>query len=122
MQAVKSTNTAPELKIRHLVHCMGYRFRLHRKDLPGKPDLVFAGIRKVVFVHGCFWHGHNCARGARVPKRNRAYWSKKITRNRERDRTSCVALKDLGWKTAVFWECELKDEKYISHRLRRFLG
>src|SRR5579863_2115314 len=86
MGAVKGSDTAPEMMVRRMAHRMGYRFRLHRKDLPGKPDLVFPGLRKVVFVHGCFWHGHDCTRGARVPIRNRDYWTAKIARNRERDK------------------------------------
>jgi len=122
MQAVKSKDTAPELLVRSLAHRMGYRFRLHRKDLPGKPDLVFPGRRKAIFVHGCFWHGHDCARGARVPKKNRAYWLKKINCNRERDHASLAGLTDLGWKIKVIWECELKDEKLLRHELRQFLN
>ena len=85
MRAVKGKDTKPELLVRRLVHGMGYRYRLHRKDLPGKPDLTFAGRRRVIFVHGCFWHGHDCARGARVQKNNRDYWLGKIGRNRGRD-------------------------------------
>jgi DNA mismatch endonuclease (patch repair protein) len=122
MQAVKSKDTAPELLVRSLTHRMGYRFRLHRKDLPGKPDLVFPGRRKAIFVHGCFWHGHDCARGARVPKENRGYWVTKIGKNRERDLTAQEKLKDLGWKTIVFWECELRDRERLRRRLLRFLG
>jgi DNA mismatch endonuclease (patch repair protein) len=121
MQAVKSKNTAPELLVRSLAHRMGYRFRLHRKDLPGKPDLVFPGRRRVIFVHGCFWHGHDCARGARAPKSNQAYWTKKIARNRERDRTACAALMRAGWKVVVFWECELREQTRLRERLNRFL-
>lgn len=122
MQAVKSKNTAPELLVRGLAHRMGFRFRLHRKDLPGKPDLVFPALRKAIFVHGCFWHGHDCARGARVPKTNRRYWRKKIERNRERDRGTREALTKLGWKVAVFWECELKSGETATKRIRRFLA
>ncbi|HEV2314572.1 MAG TPA: very short patch repair endonuclease [Candidatus Acidoferrales bacterium] len=122
MQAVKSKNTAPELLVRSLTHRMGYRFRLHRKDLPGKPDLVFPGRRKAIFVHGCFWHGHDCARGARVPKVNRDYWLKKINRNRERDQASCARLTALGWKIKVLWECELGDQKSLRRELRHFLS
>src|ERR1700719_94774 len=97
MQAVKSKNTAPELLVRSLAHRMGYRFRLHRKDLPGKPDLVFPGTRKAIFVHGCFWHGHDCARGARVPKTNRDYWRAKIARNRARDLKTLAVYEAMGW-------------------------
>ena len=122
MQAVKSENTAPELLVRSLAHKMGYRFRLRRKDLPGKPDLVFPGLHKAIFVHGCFWHGHDCARGARVPKANREYWVTKVGKNRERDLIVQEKLKDLGWKATVFWECELRDRQSVQGRLRRFLG
>src|SRR6185437_3811014 len=86
MRAVKSRNTSPELAVRRVVHRMGYRFRLHRENLPGKPDLVFPKFQKVIFVHGCFWHGHSCTRGARVPKENHEYWQKKISGNRIRDK------------------------------------
>jgi DNA mismatch endonuclease (patch repair protein) len=122
MQAVKSKDTAPELIVRRTVHSMGYRFRLHRKDLPGKPDLVFPGVRKAIFVHGCFWHGHNCARGARVPKRNRVYWTKKVGRNQERDRSVVAALKGSGWKVRIFWECQLKDRSRLRARIGCFLA
>jgi DNA mismatch endonuclease (patch repair protein) len=122
MQAVKSKDTAPELLVRSLAHRMGYRFRLHSKDLPGKPDLVFPGRRKAVFVHGCFWHGHDCARGARVPKTNRDYWTKKIARNRERDRAACAALAHSGWAYLVIWECDLGNETRLKAQLRRFLN
>lgn len=122
MQAVKSKNTAPELLVRSLAHRMGYRFRLHRKDLPGKPDLVFPGRRKAIFVHGCFWHGHDCARGARVPKSNRDYWTKKIARNQERDRAACAALAHSGWKYLILWECDLGNEKGLKAQVRKFLN
>jgi DNA mismatch endonuclease (patch repair protein) len=122
MQAVKSKDTAPELLIRSLAHQMGYRFRLHRKDLPGKPDLAFPGRRKVIFVHGCFWHGHDCARGARVPKSNRDYWTAKIARNRERDRNACASLASSGWTSLIVWECDLGNEKELKARVRKFLN
>jgi DNA mismatch endonuclease (patch repair protein) len=121
MQAVKSKDTAPELLVRSLAHRMGYRFRLYRKDLPGKPDLVFPGLRKVIFVHGCFWHGHDCLRGARVPKSNRDYWVKKISKNRARDVAARTALTGLGWRATVLWECELGNKHSIRRRLRQFL-
>jgi DNA mismatch endonuclease (patch repair protein) len=122
MQAVKSKNTVPELRVRSLTHRMGYRFRLHRKDLPGKPDLVFPSRRKAIFVHGCFWHGHDCARGARVPKNNRDYWRAKIARNRERDRNACAVLATSGWAVLILWECDLKNEKGLRARVRKFLS
>lgn len=122
MQAVKSKDTAPELTVRRLVHGMGYRFRLHRKDLPGKPDLVFPRLRKVLFVHGCFWHGHECARGARVPVQNRDYWIQKIARNKERDKRAQGALKAIGWTCLALWECEIKDADAVMKIIKRFLG
>src|SRR5246500_4076105 len=108
MRSVKGGDTAPEMTVRRLAHKMGYRFRLHRKDLPGKPDLVFPRLWKVIFVHGCFWHGHDCARGARMPKTNTEYWDSKIRRNKDRDRSNSARLKKVGWRSVVVWECELK--------------
>lgn len=122
MRAVKSENTSPELLVRRLVHSLGFRFRLHRRDLPGTPDLVFPRLRKVIFVHGCFWHGHACARGARVPKTNRAYWVAKVARNAARDTRVRAALNKTGWRTLVLWECGLKDRAALAAKLRRFLG
>jgi DNA mismatch endonuclease, patch repair protein len=122
MRAVKGANTAPEIAVRSLVHRMGYRFRLHRRDLPGKPDLVFPRLKKVIFVHGCFWHGHDCARGARVPKANAVYWRAKIARNRSRDALHLKSLKAEGWRAVVIWECELKKRGRVAKRLVRFLG
>lgn len=120
MQAVKSENTAPERAVRSLVHRMGLRFRLHRKDLPGKPDLVFPRFRKVIFVHGCFWHGHTCARGGRPPKANADYWKSKISRNMARDIANAAALRGQGWSACVIWECELKRPGEIERRLASF--
>lgn len=122
MRAVKGADTTPELVVRSLAHDMGFRFRLHRKDLPGKPDLTFPRLRKVIFVHGCFWHGHDCARGARIPVQNRDYWTRKVARNVERDRNAQSALQRLGWKSLVVWECEIKDQDRLRRALRRFLG
>jgi len=121
MAAVKGKDTKPEMIVRRLAHAMGYRFRLHRKDLPGKPDLVFPGRRKVIFVHGCFWHSHDCARGSRQPKQNAEYWRAKIGRNVERDAANLQALRALGWQILVIWECELKDREALSEQLRAFL-
>src|SRR6266853_6686992 len=103
MQAVKSKDTAPELLVRSLAHRLGYRFRLHRKDLPGKPDLVFPGRRKVIFVHGCFWHQHKGCREGRLPGTRREYWEPKLVRNQERDAQSEAALKSLGWAVLTLW-------------------
>jgi DNA mismatch endonuclease (patch repair protein) len=122
MQAVKSKDTAPEMTVRRLAHGMGYRFRLHRKDLPGKPDLVFPRLHKALFVHGCFWHGHDCARGSRVPKANSDYWRTKIRRNSARDVANAAALRTAGWRVAVIWECELKEPARVRRLLLRFLS
>lgn len=121
MRAVRSTDTKPEMRVRRLAHRLGYRFRLHRADLPGTPDLVFAGRRKVIFVHGCFWHAHDCRRGARQPKANAGYWRAKIERNAARDVASAEALRAAGWAVLVLWECELKDETALADRLCAFL-
>lgn len=121
MRAVKSRDTATEMTVRRLVYAMGYRYRLHRKDLPGKPDLVFQSRRKVIFVHGCFWHGHDCKRGARVPKTNSAYWENKITRNMERDNQHAEELKRAGWRVLVIWECQTKEEASLVDLVKGFL-
>ncbi len=122
MRAVKSRDTDPELKVRRAAHKSGLRFRLRRDDLPGKPDLVFPARRIALFVHGCFWHGHDCPRGARVPQANRAYWLAKIGRNVARDRRNLADLRKLGWKPAVIWECETVDAARLSRLLARRIG
>jgi DNA mismatch endonuclease (patch repair protein) len=122
MRAVKGKDTAPEMAVRRLAHRMGYRYSLHRSDLPGKPDLTFPARRKVIFVHGCFWHGHDCPRGGRLPKENAEYWRAKIGRNRSRDAASVSKLKADGWKVLIIWECQLRSEARVASRLRRFLG
>jgi len=119
MQAVKSCNTIPEIRVRRLVHAEGYRYRLHVRLLPGCPDLVFPSRRKVIFVNGCFWHGHTCARGSRVPKANRQYWERKIARNKERDLASLNELEALGWQVLTIWECEMRVIDIAA--LKRFL-
>jgi DNA mismatch endonuclease (patch repair protein) len=121
MRAVKSRDTKPEMIVRRAAHALGYRFRLHRKDLPGSPDLVFPSRKKAIFVHGCFWHGHDCARGARMPKANADYWTAKIGRNVARDARVKGELASLGWETLTIWECELKAGG-IDERLGGFLG
>jgi len=121
MQAVRSKDTSPELSVRKLLHSSGYRYRLHRRDLPGCPDLVFAGPRKVIFVHGCFWHGHSCKRGARTPKSNSDYWISKIQRNRTRDRRTRRRLRDAGWAVLTIWECQIKDTESLMKRVDGFL-
>jgi DNA mismatch endonuclease (patch repair protein) len=122
MRKIKSKNMAPEVNVRRMVHGLGYRFRLHRKDLPGKPDLVFPSRHKVIFVHGCFWHQHTGCREGRVPGSNTGYWKPKLTRNVERDMENLAQLKSVGWKALVIWECEIKNSKRVISRLRRFLG
>ena len=121
MQAVRSKNTRPELLVRRLLHANGYRYRLHSNKLPGCPDLVFPGRKKVLFIHGCWWHGHDCQRGSRVPKTNVVYWTKKVIRNRNRDADSRKQLEAQGWKVLAIWECELNDESSALMRLARFL-
>ncbi|XBQ16166.1 MAG: very short patch repair endonuclease [Oceanicaulis sp.] len=122
MAKVRQKNTGPELTVRRLAHRMGYRFRLHRKDLPGSPDIVFPGRKKAVFVHGCFWHGHDCPRGSRKPKQNAAYWSAKIARNTARDAEAEAGLRALGWDVLIVWECGLKDLDATAQTLAEFLG
>lgn len=121
MRAIRSTGMKPELAVRSLVHRLGYRFRLHRKDLPGKPDLVFGPRRKVIFVHGCFWHCHSC-KVAHDPQSNRSYWGPKLERNRLRDEKNLDALKEAGWQCLVVWECELKNPADMAARIIQFLG
>lgn len=120
MRAIRSKDMLPELAVRSLVHRLGYRFRLHQKDLPGKPDLVFSSRRKVIFVHGCFWHSHDC-KAAHVPKSNVDYWEKKLERNKARDRKNIELLTGQGWASLVIWECELNDFEAVQNRVKRFL-
>ncbi len=124
MRAVKSGDTGPERAVRKAVCAAGYRrrYRLGGVGLPGKPDLVFGAMRKAVFVHGCFWHGHDCKRGARAPKDNASYWRAKITRNAARDRSVLAALKADGWRVIVIWECETRDNDALAASLGEFLG
>lgn len=122
MSQVKSKDTSPEMFVRRLLYSMGYRYRLHGKALPGKPDLVFAGRKKVIFVHGCFWHGHDCKRGARVPSTRQDYWLAKVGRNKERDFRNVSSLEQAGWDVLTVWECELKDRDVLADRLTQFLG
>jgi len=121
MRRVKGKDTSPELKVRKALHLLGARFRLHRRDLPGAPDIVLPGRRLAIFVHGCFWHGHDCARGARVPKQNRDYWLGKVGRNRARDAVNRAALEAKGWRVETVWECELKDAAALEFRLKLIL-
>ena len=108
MRRVKGRDTGPELIVRRLLTRLGARYRLHRADLPGRPDIVLPGRRLAIFVHGCFWHGHDCARGARVPQARRDYWTAKVSGNRARDARNAEALAAAGWRVETVWECELK--------------
>lgn len=122
MRAVKGRDTKPEMIVRGLLHRMGYRYRLHRTDLPGKPDIVFTSRKKVIFVHGCFWHGHSCKRGSRQPKSNVEYWRAKIDRNVERFASQLEELINSGWVALTLWECELGDVEYLEKVLQNFLA
>ena len=122
MRAVKSRDTGPELKVRKAAHALGLRFRLGRRDLPGKPDLVFPAKRTALFVHGCFCHGHDCARGSRLPQTNTDYWRAKIARNASRDAANLAALKKLGWRPRVIWECQTRDPAALSRLIARRIG
>ena len=119
MRRVKGRDTGPEMVVRRALRALGVGYRLGGASLPGRPDVVMKGRRAVIFVHGCFWHGHDCARGAR--QANADYWLAKIGRNRERDRTSEEALAAEGWRVLTLWECELKDAEALTARLRSFL-
>lgn len=122
MSRVRSKDTAPEMAVRKLVHALGYRFRLYGRLLPGKPDLVFAGRKKVIFVHGCFWHRHLGCSKATEPKSHVEFWRDKFAKNVERDRRAETELSALGWKVMVIWQCETKDTKSLSLKLNRFLN
>jgi DNA mismatch endonuclease (patch repair protein) len=120
MGRIRSKHTKPEMLVRRLVHGLGYRYRLHKRDLPGSPDLIFKSRKKVVFVHGCFWHGHACKLG-RMPKSKIDFWSKKKDSNRARDARVLGELEALGWQALVLWECELKDMGKLEQSIRSFL-
>ena len=124
MSRVRGRDTKPEMLVRRLAHGMGYRYRLHRRDLPGSPDLVFPSRRKVIFVHGCFWHRHlepDC-KLARLPKSKLDFWGPKLETNRERDERNVVLLEELGWDVLVIWECQTKNRGQLQARIREFLG
>lgn len=122
MSHVRGKDTKPEMIVRRLAHSLGYRYRLHRKDLPGRPDLVFPRRRAVVFVHGCFWHRHEGCKLASTPKSNEAFWQAKFTRNVERDRISIAKLEADGWRVLVVWQCETREMEGLAARLLEFLG
>ena len=118
MSAIKSKNTKPEIIVRKLLHSMGYRFRLHKKDLPGSPDIVLPKYKTVIFVHGCFWHRHNNCKFATTPKTRTEFWENKFKENIERDIKNQNKLKNLGWKSRIIWECEIKDKDAINQKLK----
>lgn len=122
MRAVKGRDTKPEMQVRRMLHALGYRYRTHLAKLPGRPDLAFTRRKAAVFVHGCFWHGHDCPRGGRMPKANAGFWRVKIDRNRERDGRTAAALEVIGWRSAVIWECELREPDRVAATLQAFLG
>jgi DNA mismatch endonuclease (patch repair protein) len=122
MQRIRKTDTKPEMVVRRLVHGMGYRYRLHQSKLPGCPDIVLPRLRKVILVHGCFWHRHDCADGRKLPRSKPEYWGPKLERNRRRDQASLARLRELGWRALVVWECEISNGGQLSKTLRRFLG
>lgn len=121
MGLIKGKNTKPEIQVRRLTHGMGYRYRLHDKNLPGRPDMVFKGRRKVIFVHGCFWHRHEHCKLARLPKSRLDFWAPKLERNKARDLDVLRRLNEQGWQSLVIWECELSELDMIAKRIRQFL-
>jgi DNA mismatch endonuclease, patch repair protein len=121
MSRVRSRDTAPERTLRSLVWGLGYRYRKNRRDIAGQPDIAFIGRKRAIFLHGCFWHRHDCPSGRRVPKSRIAFWRTKFARNVDRDERVKHALHSAGWKALVIWECELRDEARIRNRIRRFL-
>ena len=121
MARIKGRDTAPERVVRSLLHGMGYRFRLHVRELPGSPDIVLPRHRKVILVHGCFWHGHGCRRGAR-PRSNSDFWNRKIDGNIERDKRDRKGLHSLSWKVLVVWECQIRHEEALRRRLQKFMA
>lgn len=123
MSRVRSRDTKPEMVVRRLLHTMGYRYRLHAKDLPGQPDIVFRGRKKAIFVHGCFWHRHPdpACKLARMPKSRLDFWAPKLEANRARDIANVERLEALGWQVLLVWECELRDREQLGNTLRRFI-
>jgi len=122
MSLVRGRGTKPEMLVRRLIHGMGYRYRLHRRDLPGNPDLVFPSRRRAIFVHGCFWHRHRQCKLARIPKSRHDFWVPKLEGNRQRDVANQKRLREIGWDLMVIWECETRDREVLSERIKSFLG
>jgi DNA mismatch endonuclease, patch repair protein len=122
MAAIRGKNTKPEMRVRSLLHSLGYRFRIHTKDLPGKPDLVLPKYRSAIFVHGCFWHCHDCRYGRVIPATRPEFWAAKRGDTLKRDKRKRDELESAGWKVLNVWECETKDEKCLAQKLQRFLA
>ena len=122
MSSIKSKNTKPEIKVRKVLHSMGYRFRLHRKDLPGSPDIVLPKYKTVIFVHGCFWHRHENCKYASNPKTRKEFWENKFKTNVKRDKEIQEKIKNIGWKSVVIWECEVRNIESIEEKIKRFLN
>lgn len=122
MSRIRSKNMAPEMKVRRLLYKHGYRYRLHWKNLPGKPDIVFPGRKKIILIHGCFWHQHTACKSGHIPKTNQEYWIPKLERNVQRDKKVLAELTEMGWEVLVIWECEIKDEDSLLSRLNCFLS
>jgi DNA mismatch endonuclease (patch repair protein) len=121
MSRIKGVNTKPELIVRSLLHRLGYRFRLHRKDLSGKPDIVLPRHKKVIFVHGCFWHGHKGCKRSSIPSSNTEFWETKITKNVERDKAKTRELRRQGWKVLILWQCQIKDADNVVKKIKKFI-
>ena len=122
MARIRAKDTRPELRVRGLLHRYGYRYRLHARELPGRPDIVFRARRKVIFVHGCYWHRHPGCSRASFPSTRVDYWRRKFQSNRRRDATVASSLHDMGWSMLVVWECEIRRDEELSRRLHKFLG
>ena len=122
MAGIRSKNTQPELRVRQIAHALGYRYRLHRRDLPGSPDLVFPRLKKVIFVHGCYWHRHAGCRYAYEPKTNANFWADKFRKNQERDKRALTDLMSQGWDALIVWECETRDPEQVQARIAAHLG
>lgn len=122
MANIRSKGMAPEMAVRRLVHRLGYRYRLHRKDLPGKPDLVFPARCKAIFVHGCFWHQHRGCSDGRTPRSNKSYWVPKLERNKKRDKVNRAKLTKMGWRNLVIWECCTAKPARLERLIKKFLG
>ena len=121
MRRIKGKNTKPEMAVRRLLHSLGYRYRLHVKDLPGKPDIVFPGRRRIIMVHGCFWHQHSGCREGKIPQSRRDYWMDKLGRNKQRDLDHMTALQRAGWEILVLWECQIQSSCNLEETLASFL-